>query len=539
MAPLQLLLVAAAVCLAAQVSLEASRRPPALHSLAAAAAAAGPLVPTTACISLVLHSRPLRASAAMAKCLGDCSESPVVLAKNPVKDELIYVWTGDDDHLHPDFIAIFDFNRSSHTYGNLVKRVQLQGLSARGNEPHHLTFNTDYTRVAAAGILSFLYPFAATIPLQQQVFIFDTTNPRNPVQINTANPLLSGAADELYPVNETGGFLLSSLSTRAGTPIGRLTELDRNGNVKFEYPLLPPINPLNFASLNGFLGGIIGTIGSLFSNPINTANLLEPEGIISLGTLNIHGVAVREDLDIMVTTDFIEPASALNVTQAVYHGINYQPTFRLWKYSTRQIIDTWIVDPHSGNLVVHYIPHDPRGRFFGTGVHANKIYLLDPNLDKSNPGITWSVALDLTVAGYPNADPHYLILGDDRRTGFVTLNAADKVVYFDYSTPDNIKIVSVYSLPKGSNPHYLAFYPGGLGGTQSPYDNRFVLINYFLDFKNFGLIHRPGTKTVEVYQWNRTHIFKDPKWPVKNFKTLFPDTGVANPHGSTYYYNPY
>eukprot|EP00850_Spirogloea_muscicola_P001395 SM000005S17192 [mRNA] locus=s5:636687:639160:- [translate_table: standard] len=497
MAYLQLLLVAAAVCLAAQVSLEASKRSPPLHSLAAAVAAAGTLVPTTACISLVLHSQPLRVSAGTATCLGDCSGSPVllqstelrlsfwqaVLAKNPVKDELLYVWTGDDDHLHPDFIAIFDFNRSSHTYGNFIKRVQLQGTSARGNEPHHLTFNTDYTRVAAAGILSFLYPFAATIPLQQQVFIFDTTNPRNPVQIATANPLLSGAADELYPVNETGGFLLSSLSTRAGTPIGRLTELDRNGNVKFEYPLLPPINPLNIASLNGFLGGIIGTIGSLFSNPINTANLLEPEGIVSLGTLNIHGIAVREDLDLLVTTDFIEPASALNATQAVYHGINYQPTFRLWKYSTRQIIDTWIVDPHSGNLVVHYLPHDPKGRFYGTGVHANKIYLLDPNLDKSKPGITWSVALDFTVHNLPNADPHYFILGDDRRTGFVTLNAADKVVYFDYSTPENIRIVSVYSLPRGSNPHYLAFYPGGLGGTQSSYDNRFVLINYFLDFK--------------------------------------------------------
>eukprot|EP00897_Mesotaenium_endlicherianum_P003015 jgi/Mesen1/2741/ME000169S01922 len=462
-----------------------------------------------------------------------------LIPRNTVKDELIYIWAGDDDHVHPDFLAVYNFNRSSADYGKLIKRVQLTGDSARGNEPHHLTFSTDYTRVAGAGILSFLYPFASTKPLQEQVFIFDTTNPRDPVQIATANPLLSGAADELYPVAETGGFLLSSLSTRAGTPIGRITELDRNGKVLKEYPDLPPISPLYLGALNGYLGSFLGIFGGPFTRPVNTANFLKPEGVVSLGTLNIHGIAVREDLDIMVTTDFVEPASLLYATQTAYQGINYQPTYRLWKYSTRTIIDTWIVDDNAGNLVVHYLPGDARGRFYGTGVNSNKIYLLDPNLDGSKPGVTWTVALDLTLEGLPNADPHYFVLGADKRTGFVTLNAIDRIVYFDYSTPEAIKIVSTYILPPGSNPHYLALYPGGLGGTQSPLDNRFVLFNYFLDFKSYGLFHRGGTKTVQVFQWNATHIYPDPKWTTLDYKTAFPDTGVANPHASTYYYNPY
>lgn len=456
-----------------------------------------------------------------------------VIPKNPVKDELLYVWTGDDDRKDPDFIAIFNFNRSSPEYGKLIKKVELTGLSRFGNEPHHLTFSTDYTRVAAAGILSFLFPFGGKIPNQQQVFIFDTTDPRNPKQINTVNPLLSGAADELYPVKETGGFLLSSLSTRAGTAIGRITELDRNGKVLFEYPLLPPLDTTGTVSLNGFLTGT--------KIPINTAQLLDNPGILSLDRLNIHGIAVREDLNIMVTTDFIEPASALIATQLLYGGIRYQNTFRKWDYKTRQIVDTWVVDDHSGNLVVHYIPGDARGRFYGTGVNSGKIYLLDPDLDGSHGKVFWSVALDFNkIANHPElagGQPHYFILGADGKTGFVTLNKADVVVKFDYSNRYAIKVVHVYKLPKGSNPHYLAFYPGGLGGTQSPKDNRFVLVNYFLDFAGFGIIRAGGTKTVEVYQWNATHIFPDKKWKTLDFKTLFPETGVARPHGTTYYYN--
>ena len=43
--------------------------------------------------------------------------------RNPVVAELLYVWTGDDDHKDADFLAVFEFNRSSPDYGKLLKTV--------------------------------------------------------------------------------------------------------------------------------------------------------------------------------------------------------------------------------------------------------------------------------------------------------------------------------------------------------------------------------------------------------------------------------
>eukprot|EP00271_Cylindrocystis_brebissonii_P014426 TRINITY_DN3577_c0_g2_i2.p1 TRINITY_DN3577_c0_g2~~TRINITY_DN3577_c0_g2_i2.p1 ORF type:complete len:346 (-),score=53.39 TRINITY_DN3577_c0_g2_i2:180-1217(-) len=318
-----------------------------------------------------------------------------------------------------------------------------------------------------------------------------------------------------------------SLSTRGGTAFGRLTKITRDGNVVQEYPVLPPLATTDPLSLDGLVHGT--------GIPIRTSDLVDNLGILSLDTLNVHGIAAREDLDLLVTTDFIEPASALVATQAAYNGIRYQPTFRKWKLSTFELVDTWKTLPGSGNLVVHAIPNDPRGRFYGSGVAANKLYLLDPDLDGAHGGVFWSIAIDFDLLGLPKADPHYFILGQDGK-GFITLNAADKIVYFDFTNPTSVTIKSIYSQPTGSNPHYLAFYPGGLGGTSSQYDNRFVVINYFLDFKSFGIIHRPGSKIVNVFQWNATHIFPDPLWHNVDFRTLFPENGVTNPHGTAYYY---
>jgi hypothetical protein len=128
-------------------------------------------------------------------------------------------------------------------------------------QPHHITFSYDKQTLAGAGIFSFLWPLSARIPLQEQVFFFDTRNPRSPTFNGvTSNPLRSGAADELYPLSD-GTFILSSLSTRAGTSEGAITHLAADGTILGEYPLVPPIE-----------------------------------------SFDPHGITVREDLDLFITT---------------------------------------------------------------------------------------------------------------------------------------------------------------------------------------------------------------------------------------------
>lgn len=49
-------------------------------------------------------------------------------------DDLLYVWTGDDDHKEPDFLAVLEFDPTSPNYGKVVSKVDLTGPSAYGNE---------------------------------------------------------------------------------------------------------------------------------------------------------------------------------------------------------------------------------------------------------------------------------------------------------------------------------------------------------------------------------------------------------------------
>ncbi|GAQ78976.1 hypothetical protein KFL_000220080 [Klebsormidium nitens] len=404
-------------------------------------------------------------------------------------EDLLYVWTGDDDHQQPDFLAVLEFNPTSPNYGKVVAKVDLTGPSAFGNEPHHITFSYDKKTLAGAGIFSFLFPFSARIPAQEQVFFYDTSNPRAPTFNGvTANPLKSGAADELYPLSD-GTFLLSSLGTRAGTAEGAITVLSATGTILGEYPLVPPLE-----------------------------------------SFDPHGITVREDLDLFITTDFIEPASALSLTQLLFGGIRYQKTIRKWRLSTKEIIGTWTVDDKAGPLTNYFIPNDPYGRIIASAVNANKIYLLDPNLNGTLGGLKYYTALDLTAAGYPNSNPHYVRLTQDGKTAVLTLNAGNKVLLLDLTNPYNIKIKDVLPLPNGANPHYADIHPD---------QKRVVVVDYFLDFKTYGIIHRPGDKIIHVYTFDTGKLIPDPNWPNPDFKNLFPAQGVTNPHGTAFYASGY
>src|SRR6476661_5521316 len=91
-------------------------------------------------------------------------------------ENTLLVWAGDQAHIAPDFVAVIDFDRSSPTYGKVLRTVPLSGASAVGNEPHHVGLSRDGRTLALGGLLSVLRG-------QDQVFFFDVTNPRNPTFI--------------------------------------------------------------------------------------------------------------------------------------------------------------------------------------------------------------------------------------------------------------------------------------------------------------------------------------------------------------------
>ena len=86
----------------------------------------------------------------------------------------------------------------------------------------------------------------------------------------SADPPLSAITDEFHALPE-GGFLVTMMGGAQGHAPGRVAEFDKNLNLMQEHPANPPED--------GF---------------------------------NPHGIAVRPEVNLMVTSDFICPSTTLN-----------------------------------------------------------------------------------------------------------------------------------------------------------------------------------------------------------------------------------
>lgn len=132
-----------------------------------------------------------------------------------------------------------------------------------GNEFHHIGLSADGKTAACGGLLSALKG-------QDEVFFFDVSNPRAPKFRSSANPPLSAITDDFHAL-PNGGFLVTMMGGARGHAPGRLAEFDGALNLVKEYPENPP--------MDGF---------------------------------NPHGISVRREINLMVTSDFICPPTTLN-----------------------------------------------------------------------------------------------------------------------------------------------------------------------------------------------------------------------------------
>jgi 56kDa selenium binding protein (SBP56) len=377
------------------------------------------------------------------------------------REKTLYVWAGDQARTNPDFLAVINFDERSANYGSVITTVPLPGPGATGNEPHHVGLSRDGRVLAAGGLLSVLRA-------QNEIFFFDVSRPRAPRFISSANPPESAITDEFYPL-PGGGFLVTMMGGAEGHHPGRVVEFDRNLQLVRESPEDPP--------MDGF---------------------------------NPHGISVRPEINLMVTSDFICPATTLH---AVPGDLELRGSVRVWDFRKRKILSTITLPNPAGTIDVKLIPDDAQERAYTAGMTDDKLYLLD-----TRAGTATAVFDFATIA--QGGWPQLMRMTRDGKRLFISLNMAGKVVMFDTSNPRRPKVLKVLELGAASGPHYIAL-------TED--EKRLVISDYFLNEDEAGKVHAEGDHRVHVAKITERDLRLDPRFQL-DFNTAF-TTGPARPHG--------
>ncbi|MGH9362675.1 MAG: selenium-binding protein SBP56-related protein [Thermoanaerobaculia bacterium] len=382
-------------------------------------------------------------------------------ATAPATEKYLYVWAGDQARQGPDFLAVVDFDESSPGYGKVLGRVPVPGAAASGNEPHHVGLSADGRVLAAGGLLSVLKG-------QPEIFFFDLSQPAAPKFLAAADPPQSAITDEFYPLPD-GGFLVTMMGGAAGHHPGRIAEFGPDLKLRAEHPERPPDD--------GF---------------------------------NPHGISVRPDLDLMVTSDFICPTSTLH---AVPGDLALRGSVRVWRFSSRELLRTIPIPGAPGTIDVQLIPGDREGRGYTAGMGDDRLYLLDTKAGAARAVFDFSA---VAKGGWPQL----MRLTRDGKRLFASMNQAGKVAMLDVSDPERPALLATLDLGAGAGPHYLA-----LTGDEK----RLVVTDYFLNEDAAGKVHAEGDHRVHVAQVTPRGLALDPRFRL-DFDDAF-DSGPARPHG--------
>ena len=387
---------------------------------------------------------------------------------HPGKDKTLYVWASDQARVAPDFLAVINFDEDSEDYGKVLRTVPIPVPGNTNNESHHCHLSVDKNVLACGGLLSLLSG-------QNSIFFFDVSNARHPKFMFSANASESSITDDFLPL-EHGGFLVTQMGSAMGGAPGRVAEFDRHLKLIEEWPVNPP--------MDGF---------------------------------NPHGISARPDLNLMVTSDFILPASTLNIVPGdpVLRG-----AIRVWDYESREILRTIQIPSAVGTMDVKMIPGDLQGRAFTAGMFDGLVYLVD------TIGGTAQVVFDCE-----NLVPHVEVSVPGGMTQLLAITSkGDRLLFasfltgqvgmLDISNPEIPVEAGLVSLGLDAGPHSL---------TLTDDDERLVVGDYFLNEDNFGKIHLEGDHHVHVVKVFKDRMRLDRRFDV-NFNTAFA-TGPARPHG--------
>ena len=376
-------------------------------------------------------------------------------------DKFMMVWAGDQARTAPDFLATLNFDENSPDYGKLITTLPLPAPGNTGNEPHHVGLSADGRVMACGGLLSVLKG-------QKEVFFFDVTDPTTPKFISSADPPLSAITDDFYPLPE-GGFLVTMMGGAQGHAPGRVAEFNEKLELVKEHPDSPPTD--------GF---------------------------------NPHGISVRPDLNLMVTSDFICPLTTLH---AVPGNPDLRGSVRVWNLNQRSIVRSIILPNPAGTIDVKLIPNNDLGLGYTAGMVDDKLYLIDPQQGTAQPVFDFA---SISPGGWPQL----MRISKDGRRLFISMNIAGKIVMFDISRPRHPELLKVLDLGANSGPHYIAL---------SHDEKRLVMTDYFLNEDTFGKVHAEGDHKIHVAKVRENDLVLDDRFNV-DFNKEIPGIS-ARPHG--------
>ena len=375
-------------------------------------------------------------------------------------EKYLFVWTGDQARINPDFLAVINFNEHSANYGRVITTVPLPSPGAAGNEPHHVGLSRDGKVLACGGLLSVLRG-------QKEIFFFDVSNPKAPRFMSAADPPQSAITDEFYPLSD-GGFLVTMMGGAGGAHPGRIAEFNKDLQLVAEHPQSPP--------MDGF---------------------------------NPHGISVRPEMNLMVTSDFICPSTTLHGMP----GPDFRGSVRIWDFRERKILRTITLPHPSGTIDVKLIPGDENGRAYTAGMLDDQLYLIN-----TRRGTATSVFDFSSIA--PGGWPQLMRMTRDGKRLFISMNTAGKIVMFDTSNPSHPRVLKILDLGANSGPHYIAL-------TED--EDRLVISDYFLNEDDAGKVHAEGDHIIHVAKVSERDMVLDRSFEL-NFNTAF-STGAARPHG--------
>jgi selenium-binding protein 1 len=286
---------------------------------------------------------------------------------------------------------------------------------------------------------------------------------------------LSNITDDFLPL-KGGGFLVTQMGSHTGGTPGRVAEFDSRLRLVGEWPANPPQHDFN-----------------------------------------PHGISARPEINLMVTSDFMMPASSLNVVPGdpLLRGI-----IRVWNFRKRSIVRTIEIPSALGTMDVKLIPGDPRGRAFTAGMFDGFVYLVDTedgtaravfDCETIVPHVPVPVRGGMTQLMAMPRSGDRLIFG---------LFQAGQVGMLDVRDPEHPVQAGIVNLGENAGPHMIALTDD---------DKRLVVSDYFLNEDDFGKVHFEGDHRVRVIKVFRHRLALDARFDL-DFDTAFA-TGPARPHG--------
>ena len=329
---------------------------------------------------------------------------------------------GTKELIGPDFFAVVDATEGSETYGEVVNTATVGPLVE--NEPHHMQYLWHKGHHIFAGGL-----------FTDVTYVVDTSElPKLSLQaINLPQDTLCGSVPDAYWVTEDG----NAFGTYMGGPDlpGPCTYSD--GSVRIGNGFAGSPGELVRLSKDGT------TIHEAPATPETAETKMRCDNIPALPQAtcaNPHGVQAREDLDVLISSDYNEPRNIiLNPVQAPSSYLR-RPTVRTWDISDPDEPKLKAVSFLPDGPRVGKVPHheEPRAAMettvtnlpqhkgaFASTMQGGAIYYT-PDITAAKP--RWREVFDLTTSNR-FTDPGSTIYGGGSNPGWTQTSLDDKYLY--------------------------------------------------------------------------------------------------------------